>query len=115
MFRTNILAPEKKKAIRTQSIEDYDHIVDGLATRHENTMGKQPGNPQIAVERILDMVMRKGMMSGVETLPLRVILGSDALDILRQECEETLETIKRFEEFSRSTNFDDIEEPQAFQ
>ncbi|KUL85797.1 hypothetical protein ZTR_07358 [Talaromyces verruculosus] len=115
MFRTNILMPERKQVIRTQAHEDYDSVIGALKSRHEKTMGKQPGDPQVAVERIVDMVTRQGTMSGVKSLPLRMALGSDALSIIRQECEETLKSLESFQQFSRSTDFSEAEIIQTFQ
>jgi NAD(P)-dependent dehydrogenase (short-subunit alcohol dehydrogenase family) len=115
MFRTNILMPERRKVIRTQAHEDYDAMIDALHARHENTMSRQPGDPQVAVERIVDMVTRQGTMSGVKSLPLRMALGSDALAIIRQECEETLKSLESFQQFSWSTDFSEAEIIQRFE
>ncbi len=44
-------------------------------------------------------------MAGVESIPFRLVLGSDAQRIIRTECLEMLGQLDKFSAFSRSTDF----------
>ena len=107
-FRTDILASKKRKAIRQNAFADYDSISEAMAERHIQTDGKQPGDPDLAVRRILDAVKREGEMEGKKALPLRLILGSDAVSVVRAKCMETLDLVQEYEKFSRSTDYQEV-------
>ena len=104
-FRTNILAGSNRKTSRPHRISEYDTVVENLAKRHEEPNGVQPGDPQQAVERILDVVREEGTMAGRNNVPMRMPLGSDAVAIIRGECLKTLSEVDEFQEFSCSTDF----------
>lgn len=53
-------------------------------------------------------------MADVESIPLRVVLGSDAQNIIRNECLEMLMQLDTFSEFSRSTDFPDAAEVKEY-
>lgn len=53
-------------------------------------------------------------MAHVESIPLRVVLGSDAQNIIRNECLEMLRQLDTFSEFSRSTDFPDAAEVKEY-
>ncbi|CEL10325.1 hypothetical protein ASPCAL13446 [Aspergillus calidoustus] len=104
-FRTNILAEGRRQIPRsTPVIDGYNPVIETLTRRQEETNGKQPGDPVRAVERILDVVRREGSVAGKE-VGLRIVLGSDAQYIIRDQCLNTLRDLDQFEEFSRSTDF----------
>jgi hypothetical protein len=105
-FRTDILTAEKrKKTDSSGGISDYDQVSEVMASRQQETDGRQPGDPELAVERILDMVKRQGTMEGKTKLPLRMALGSDAVNVMRTKCLETLRILEEYESFSGSTDF----------
>jgi hypothetical protein len=104
-FRTSILAEGRRQIPRsTPVIDGYNPVIETLTRRQEETNGKQPGDPVRAVERILDVVRREGSVAGKE-VGLRIVLGSDAQYIIRDQCLNTLRDLDQFEEFSRSTDF----------
>ena len=113
-FRTDILTSKNKKSTNKSSLSDYVSISEGLKTRHEQTNGKQRGNPKLAVERIIDIVKREGAMEGVETLPLRLVLGSDAVSVVRTKCKEMLELVEKYEEISISTDYEGAAEVPVY-
>ncbi|KAL2826254.1 hypothetical protein BDW59DRAFT_179603 [Aspergillus cavernicola] len=105
-FRTSILDDNRRKISRPNpAVDDYNSAVNTLALRQVDTNGKQPGNPTLAVERILDAVRREGMMATREEIPLRIVLGSDAGQIVRAQCLETLQQLDKLQEIGRSTDF----------
>lgn len=83
----------------------HDSILNALQSRQEQTDAKQPGDPQQAVERVPDMVRREGWMAGTKKIPLRLVFGSEAMAIVRNQCLETLNDPKEQEDLARSTDF----------
>ncbi|PVH77657.1 NAD(P)-binding protein [Cadophora sp. DSE1049] len=118
-FRTNILNPNKKNdSLERSEIAEYDAIKQELAERHKITDGKQPGNPELAAERILDIARGENFTSHqLLNLPLRIPLGSDAIDVMRRKCKETLAAIENWDDFARSTDFPEVGDsvPDYFQ
>lgn len=106
-FRTNILAENNRKLDCPKEIRQYDGIIGSLLDWHPTTNNKQLGNPVLAVARIVDAVLCEGLYSNIKDIPLRIVLGSDALTILRKECEESIQELKRFEAHAASTDFPD--------
>jgi hypothetical protein len=106
-FRTSILNSKKKTSILDPSgIPAYDIVKQELAQRQAATDGVQPGNPELAVERILDIARGENLTEQqVQNLPLRIPLGSDAIDVVRRKCNETLKLLDDWEEFACSTDF----------
>ncbi|KAJ5360459.1 Glucose/ribitol dehydrogenase [Penicillium concentricum] len=115
-FRTDILCAHRRQSGRgVNSIRDYDTAIDAFQSRLEQTNGKQPGDPTQAVERIMDLVYRRGHFAGQEELPLRIVLGSDAVGIVRDECQRMLDDLKKQEQFGRSTDYLDTAEVEKYE
>ena len=105
-FRTNILNSSRKIDIKGSGIVDYETVKQDLADRHTATNGCQPGNPELAAERIVDLARGENMTtSRFQNLPLRIPLGSDAVEVIRRKCTETLAIMNDWEEFARSTDY----------
>jgi hypothetical protein len=108
-FRTNILDENSKAGdLRASGITEYDHLKTEMSRRHMETHGKQPGDPAIAAQKIVDIVRLENLTEDERrNLPLRIPLGTDALCVMRLKCAETLETLKTWEAFAASTDFPD--------
>ena len=106
-FRTGILSEKRRPARSKFAISDYDDVSESRSRRHIETDGKQPGDPQLAVERIIDVVRREGRLKDAKDLPLRIPLGSDAVQVMRAKCDETLKILNQYEEFAKSTDYSD--------
>lgn len=105
-FRTGILATNIRKTERAvNSIPEYDAATEAFHSRLEHTNGKQPGDPAQAVERIVDIVDRKGHFTGHQNIPLRIVLGSDAVEIVRSQCQEMLNDLDKQKDLGKSTDF----------
>ena len=48
-------------------------------------------------------------MEGTKSLPLRLVLGSDAVSVVLTKCKEMLELVEEYEELSRSTDYEGAE------
>ena len=55
----------------------------GMMTAFAMTDGNQPGDPRKGAERMVDVVRGEGMAEGKTDFPLRLPLGSDALELIR--------------------------------
>lgn len=109
-FRTGILDQSRKHdALNTeQGISEYAAIKTEMADRHATTHGMQPGDPDVAVERMVDIVRTQSLgVKAVETPPLRIPLGSDAVQVMRAKCQDTLDLLDAWEYFACSTDFPD--------
>lgn len=86
-------------------ITEYDTVVHRLQKRQGETNGKQPGDPVLAVNRLLDVVRREGCMARKDSVPLRLVLGSDAMAIVRSQCQEVLRDLEHQTDIGQSTDF----------
>ncbi|KAH9219721.1 hypothetical protein DL95DRAFT_482814, partial [Leptodontidium sp. 2 PMI_412] len=66
--------------------------------------GHQPDSPFKAAERIIEVVKIEGMESG-RPFPTRLVLGSDALKVVKEKWESTLALLGEWEDVGRSTDF----------
>ncbi|KAI9050399.1 hypothetical protein LZ554_005564 [Drepanopeziza brunnea f. sp. 'monogermtubi'] len=107
-FRTTLLDPGRTKAdiSKVIAVDDYKDMVRMMAEGNGEMNGKQPGNPELGIKRILDVLRGEGMAAG-KLLPSRVPVGSDAVDLIREKCEENLRLVGEWEALARSTDFDE--------
>jgi hypothetical protein len=103
------LAVNNKRFNRSRDYTDYDETIERMSRRHDSTNDRQPGNPEVAVTRIVDAVRREGPYNAMTSLPLRIVLGSDAVAILRSECETMLQELQQFESIAATTDYPDAE------
>lgn len=91
---------------RSKRANDYDGVIDSLHARLSISSEKQPGDPASAVQRITDAVCHSGCYSMFSELPLRLVLGSDAVAVMRNECNTTLLELNKFENIAKSTDLE---------
>jgi NAD(P)-dependent dehydrogenase (short-subunit alcohol dehydrogenase family) len=70
--------------------------------------GNQPGDVVKCARVIVDVLTREGVAKGRE-VPVRLALGSDCVDVIREKCESTLKSVKEWEAVSASTMRDSAE------
>ncbi|TGO16414.1 hypothetical protein BTUL_0028g00140 [Botrytis tulipae] len=87
------------------SIPEYEPTQTALKGMVKAVDGNQPGDPKKAAERIIDIVRREGLAAGKET-PLRLSLGPDCLQQIKDKCLSTLKILEDWEELIHSTNLD---------
>jgi hypothetical protein len=107
-FRTGIIGAKSRGQWSDRgTIDEYKDISEALAVRHQQTDGKQPGDPQLAVQRIIDVVRHEGYFKDMDPTKqtLRIPLGSDAVEVMRSKCVETLEMLRKYEGFACSTDY----------
>jgi len=79
-------------------ISDYAATVGPRRKENDKTHGTQPGDPEKAARTIIDVV-------GGQRLPVRLLLGSDAIKIVGAEVEAQRKEIADWEAVSVSTDF----------
>jgi len=87
---------------RRPTIADYQDTVGARLASTANISGKQPGDPVRAVEAIIKAVE-------ADNPPKHLVLGSIALDGIRNKLNETLAEIEAWAETSRGADYPESE------
>lgn len=106
-FRTGILAPGRRRLWGDGAPPEYATVLQGVYDRQGNTDGKQPGDPNQAAERVVDLVRREGLLAGSKLPHFRLFLGSDCYSIVRKKCEDTLAMLDELKHVAQSTDHAD--------
>lgn len=77
---------------------EYDSVVGAAARMQRAYDGRQPGDPARAAQALL-------AIAAMETPPLRIALGSDALTAIQRAQHSRLEELARWREISISTDY----------
>lgn len=87
-----------RSMIRTpRSIADYDGLFDPIREARQQKSGKQLGDPAKAARAMLHIIAS-------DSPPAHLLLGSDAIDLVRQKWASLAEEIDRWETVTRSTD-----------
>ena len=88
-----------RSMVRTErSIADYDATFDPVRKAREEKSGKQTGDPAKAAQVLLQLV-------AMDDPPMHLLLGTDALKLVREKLAGTQAEIAAWEEVTRSTDF----------
>ena len=89
-----------RSMIRSErSIPDYDTLFEPIRAARQDKSGKQNGDPAKAAQAVMDLI-------AMADPPVHLLLGSDALQLVRRHREAVSRQIEAWAEFSRSTDFD---------
>ncbi|WP_324709869.1 oxidoreductase [Pseudomonas citronellolis] len=94
-FRTDWAGRSMVRSPR--SIADYDALFDPVRQARQEKSGKQLGDPRKAARAMLEAI-------GSTNPPAHLLLGSDALGLVRQKLEALEEEIAAWEATTRSTD-----------
>lgn len=94
-FRTDWAGRSMQRSAR--SISDYDASFDPIRAAREAKSGKQLGDPQKAAQAILTLI-------DSASPPAHLLLGSDALQLVRDRLRTMAEEIDAWEALTRSTD-----------
>ncbi|NKJ23855.1 oxidoreductase [Dyella sp. SG609] len=87
-----------RSMIRTpRSIADYDGMFDPIREARHQKSGKQLGDPSKAARAMLQIIAS-------DSPPAHLLLGSDAIDLVRQKWASLAEEINQWETVTRSTD-----------
>ncbi|ALA82274.1 oxidoreductase [Stenotrophomonas maltophilia] len=94
-FRTDWAGRSMARAPR--SIEDYDALFDPIRSAREAKSGHQLGDPVKAAQAMLQIINN-------DAPPSHLLLGSDALQLVRAKLASMASTLDAWEQLSRSTD-----------
>ncbi len=94
-FRTDWAGRSMQRSAR--SIADYDALFDPVRKAREDKSGKQPGDPARAARAILAVIE-------ADAPPTHLLLGSDALQLVRGKLADLGRDLDAWEEVSVSTD-----------
>ena len=95
-FRTDWAGRSMVRSSR--SIADYDSVFDPIRQAREEKSGHQAGDPIKAAEVLLKLLT-------TENPPVHLLLGSDALKLVREKIDSLAGEITAWEEVTLSTDF----------
>jgi NAD(P)-dependent dehydrogenase (short-subunit alcohol dehydrogenase family) len=95
-FRTEFAG--RSLAGSATTISDYEQTAGPRRKQNDRTHGTQPGDPQRAAKLLLEVI-------GGEALPVRLLLGSDALRIVGTEVRGQLAEIEDWADTSVRTDY----------
>ena len=88
-----------RSMIRTErSVEDYNVVFDPIRRLRKAKDGKQPGDPAKAAQVLLDIIE-------ADNPPVHLLLGNDALSVVRKRLADLNDEIDRWASVSKSTDF----------
>lgn len=102
-FRTEIIGPNAK--LTGPKIVDYKPMWEDFEGIAVAVTGNQPGDPKKGVERMIDVLKSEGMAKGKE-VPLRIPIGADAHQVVREKAMAALKACDEWEALSNSTDFE---------
>jgi NAD(P)-dependent dehydrogenase (short-subunit alcohol dehydrogenase family) len=95
-FRTDWAGRSMVRSSR--SIADYDSVFDPIRKAREEKSGHQAGDPIKAAEVLLKLL-------ATENPPVHLLLGSDALKLVREKIDSLAGEITAWEDMTLSTDF----------
>ncbi|WP_417845064.1 oxidoreductase [Thalassospira sp.] len=88
-----------RSMVRTdRSIDDYNTLFDPIREARTAKSGQQAGDPAKAAQVMLDLVNH-------DAPPTHLLLGADAMSLVRNKLASLADEITRWEDISRSTAF----------
>ncbi len=94
-FRTDWAGRSMVRSSR--SIDDYDALFDPIRAARQARSGKQPGDPARAAQALL-------RIANAEDAPVHLLLGSDALRLVREKLAVMSDELQAWEAVTRSTD-----------
>ncbi|MED1791374.1 oxidoreductase [Brevibacillus nitrificans] len=98
-FRTDFLAGESLARVENV-IADYEETVGSMRSQMSAANKQQPGDPQKAAQAMIDIAF-------VENPPLRLMLGSDTLEMVATKINHLQADMDAWKHVSVSTGFDE--------
>ncbi|THH32517.1 hypothetical protein EUX98_g1704 [Antrodiella citrinella] len=102
-FRTKFLQPGNRTATEGRGFDDYKEQRLASMAVADAMNGHQIGDPQRAVEVMIDIVKSEGQAAGRKPPPF-VGLGSDAYTMIRDACNGALQTLEDWKDVITSTD-----------
>ena len=107
-YRTNVFS-ETNMVFPPTAIDEYADIQAAVREGFKQADHTQPGDPNKAADRLVDGVKGQGGAEG-RPMPARLVIGSDAIQAIRNNCKKLLKVCDEWEEFASDTNLDGVVE-----
>lgn len=101
-FRTSALS---QPMTVHKHIPSYDKLREKGRARFNSISGYEKGDPEKAMELLVDVVRGEGQAVGREW-PMWLFMGKDAYRDVRGKCEKVLQTLDDWEDVSTNLEFD---------
>ncbi|KAI0086748.1 hypothetical protein BDY19DRAFT_958428 [Irpex rosettiformis] len=98
--RTDVITTSISNNLTREKIPDYEDMRAALAARYWKQNGMQPGDPEKAMSAVVDVVRGEGVAEG-RTMPLWLVLGTDAEQDLRDFCADRLKNLDEWQDVTR--------------
>jgi NAD(P)-dependent dehydrogenase (short-subunit alcohol dehydrogenase family) len=102
-FRTNFLTDSNRKRAQRR-VSDISGPVDAAVSALDEKNCKQPGNPVVAAELLVEALTHTGRCTG-KTLPSRLALGNDAVHLIPSIMDQVRKDIDEWKALTGSTDF----------
>lgn len=105
-FRTNFLAGGGgfvRSSKRLDAYEDPETPAGKVRSLLDAVNGNQPGDPKKGTQVIVDILTKTGVAKGKE-IPIRIILGTDCVNVVKKECKSVMESLTEWEDIFTSTD-----------
>ncbi|KAF7549158.1 hypothetical protein G7Z17_g6583 [Cylindrodendrum hubeiense] len=107
MFRTGFLNAGRRISTERRLHDVYATGAEKTRAVLNEKNNKQQGDVEKGARITVDVLTGTGVGKG-KKIPVRLVLGSDCLDVIRGKCESTLELLKEWEDITVSTDHDDM-------
>lgn len=101
-FRTDLLAQGNLKTVES-SITDYIESSKAFNKLLVDKNHAQSGDPKKGVAIIVDLVRQEGVAKD-KTVPLRMPLGPDAYEVIKNKCDKTINLLEDWKHVISSTD-----------
>lgn len=105
-FRTDFHSSDRRKTA-DRRLPVYKKMRDTIHGYMNQAHGTQPGDVEKAGRTIIDVLTASGSAEGRE-LPVRLLLGSDCLNVVEGKCKDTLKIIGEWSAIIKSTDHDSM-------
>ncbi|KAF2456342.1 hypothetical protein BDY21DRAFT_372468 [Lineolata rhizophorae] len=104
-FRSGFLNPGSARLSTATRIPDYDETAVGQTRAAlDKTDNHQLGNVEKGAKVIVDVLSGEGVGEGRE-IPVRLVLGSDCEQVIREKIAQTEKLLEEWKEVARSTDY----------
>ncbi|KAI5467589.1 hypothetical protein BGZ63DRAFT_31312 [Mariannaea sp. PMI_226] len=106
MFRTGFLNPGRRVSTALRMRDVYSKSAEETRASLDRANNEQIGDVAKGAKVTVDVLTETGVAEGRE-IPLRIVLGSDSVRVIKGKCESTLALLKEWEDIAISTDHDD--------
>jgi hypothetical protein len=100
-----VLCADRRKLDSGSESSEYASTIKSYSDRLTTADGRQPGDPELAAQRVVDVARHEGRFEKTSEIPFRIFLGSDCLKTVQAKCQATLALLEEYADLTSSTDF----------